>query len=76
MPRHIRYSFPSTQTASRFYNDLRSSYVAGIYLLVIRRHPDNFHVQLSYEPQGGGFDDTVSKLDELADEYDGREVSC
>jgi len=76
MPRDIRYNFPTTQTASRFYTDLRSNNVAGIYLSKIRRHPDNFHVQLSYEPTGGGFDETAAKLDELAEAYDGREVSC
>lgn len=76
MQRDIRYNFPSTQAASRFYTDLRSSYVAEIRPLNVRRYPDNYHVQLGYEPMTGGFDETATKLDELAEAYAGREVSC
>ena len=74
MQRHLAYQFDTTQSASRFYYNIKSG---DVEVLQQRFHPDNYTVQVTYaESHCGAFDSTSSQLDELAEHHDGREVAA
>ncbi len=72
METQIAYVFRSGQSASRFLNALKSGYVSNVHAQLFKRSDT---VQVTYQPESMGFDRTTSELDDLAERFDGREVS-
>lgn len=67
----IVYGFASTQQAYRFLNALKHWSEAEVDA---RYHADNHQVRVTYQYDASGFDRTSAKLDDLAAEYEGREI--
>ena len=67
----VEYKFPTEPLAYRFLNT--ASYFEAEQLKV-RRGKNARHVQVSYRYSQSGFDDTASRLDDLARDMEGEEV--
>jgi hypothetical protein len=72
METQIAYAFRSAQSANRFLNALKSGYVANVQAQLFK---GNDTVKVTYQAQSLGFDNTTAELDDLAERFDGREVS-
>ncbi|TDF42046.1 hypothetical protein EYS14_04185 [Alteromonadaceae bacterium M269] len=72
METQIAYAFQSSQSANRFLNALKSGYVANVHAQFFKASDT---VKVTYSASSSGFDRTTSELDELAERFDGREVS-
>lgn len=67
----VEYVFPSQPLAYRFLNTVK--YFEADKLKV-KYGQSNLHVTVSYGLRTGGFDSTLSELDELASQMEGVEV--
>ena len=72
MQAQVIYGFETDQIANRFLNELKHWSVADVDA---RFYRGNQMVKVSYQIEGGGFDATLSELDDLAASYGGSEVS-
>jgi hypothetical protein len=72
METQIAYVFRSGQSANRFLNALKSGYVANVNAQLFKGSDT---VKVTYETRSFDFDSTTSELDDLAERFDGREVS-
>lgn len=70
----IAYTFDSDAIANRFLNDVRSGTVSGVNA---KFYSNSYSVLVYYSADDlqGDFDDRTAKLDDLASQYQGREVS-
>ncbi|RDV26138.1 hypothetical protein DXV75_08670 [Alteromonas aestuariivivens] len=72
MENQIEYQFPSEPQAYRFLNTVSHFDCEG---LVVKYGQSSRHVKVKYRYAVGEFDGTLSKLDDLARELAGEEVS-
>jgi hypothetical protein len=72
MINNIEYIFPNQPVAYRFLNTVSHWDIDG---LRVKYGASNLHVKVTYRPKTQGFDDTLGKLDDLAGQMDGHEVS-
>ncbi|GAB5381245.1 MAG: hypothetical protein Alis3KO_16980 [Aliiglaciecola sp.] len=72
MQNQIVYQFPSAQVANRFLNEVNSSRLPDIKAKLFK---GSDKVQVVYHYADGGFDSTSADLDDLANRYEGSEVS-
>lgn len=66
----IEYVFPSEPVAYRFLNTVKHINAEN---LSVKRGKTAHHVAISYRYAEGDFDDTASKLDDLARDMEGEE---
>lgn len=72
MESQVIYGFTSAQVANRFLNTLKNWTVADVDA---RFHRGNSMVRVTYQIESGGFDRTLSELDDLASHHGGTEVT-
>lgn len=72
MLNQIEYAFNDEPTAYRFLNTVSAM---GDGELKAKYGRNTCHVRVSYEVQTGAFDNTLSKLDDLAEQHGGHEVN-
>jgi len=72
MESHIVYAFPTGQHANRFLNTLKVWDVTDVKVKLFQGADK---VKVSYIISEGGFDTTVSQLDQLAESFGGWEYS-
>ena len=70
MQTDIEYMFPSEAVAYKFLNTVRHFDVDA---LRVRLGRSDHHVSVAYRPLSGGFDSTLSDLDDLARDLGGEE---
>jgi hypothetical protein len=71
MKTEVSYGFPSGQIANRFLHELKNWHVAQVQTRLFKGDDS---VKVSYEYDQRGFDNTLSELDSLAEQYGGKEV--
>ncbi len=71
MKTEVSYRFSSAQVANRFLHELKNWHVAQVSTRLFKGDDS---VNVSYEYDQRGFDNTLSELDNLAEQYGGKEV--
>lgn len=71
MKNQIEYAFKTEPDAYRFLNTVVNWALPD---LSVKFGQSSFHVRIDYEVKQSGFDDTLSKLDDLAERERGIEV--
>jgi hypothetical protein len=71
MVNEIHFQFTSAPIANRFLNELKHWSKADVTAKLFKA---SHSVSVSYEYEAGQFDYTCSELDDLASQYDGKEI--